>query len=55
MDLKKRIQKVHSTAYDYDSALKRINRSQAEVDQLRKMVENEKLIPDNLSDKQVRE
>lgn len=47
------IEAVLARAFDYDEALKKIERSEEEIDQLRKLVANEKSIPKCVTDKHV--
>jgi hypothetical protein len=51
MDLDSRIKVIHERAFDYESTLKNLNRTQDEVDTLRKLVLD--FIPQFLSDKYV--
>lgn len=51
MDLDTRIKAIHARAFDYESTLKNLNRTQDEVDTLRKLVFD--FIPQFLTDKYV--
>lgn len=53
MSLKLTIDQVLAKAFDSDAALKRINRTAHEIDQLRDLVEHEKWIPHCVTDKHV--
>lgn len=53
MDLEKQIEKVLEKAFDYNEAIKRINRSEDEVNQLRDLVRQDKKIPPCVTDKHV--
>lgn len=52
-DLEKQINKVLESAYDYKAALKRINRTEDEISQLRELVRSDKKIPPFVTDKHV--
>ena len=53
MDLEKQIEKVLEKAFDFKEAIKRINRTEDEVDQLRDLVKKDKKIPPCVTDKHV--
>jgi hypothetical protein len=53
MTAKPTIESVLVRAFDYNKALKSINRSKDEISQLRKLVDNEKWIPRCVTDKHV--
>lgn len=53
MDLEQRIEKVLESAFDYSDAIKRINRSEDEVSELRDLVRNDEKIPPCVTDKHV--
>lgn len=48
-----KIDKVLARAFDYDAVFKKINRSEAEVNQLRKLVDEDKSIPPCVTNKHV--
>ena len=48
-----RINDVLARAFDYDEAIKRHNRTEAEMDELRKLVIHEKTIPKCVTNKHV--
>lgn len=53
MTAKSTIETVLARAFDYNTALKIINRSEDEISKLRKLVQNEKWIPHCVTDKHV--
>lgn len=53
MTQKPTIETVFVKAFEYEPALKRINRSDDEISQLRKLVKSEKWIPQCVTDKHV--
>lgn len=55
MSVKPTIESVLVKAFDFNSALKRTNRSEIEVSQLRNLVKNEKWISQCVTDKHVRQ
>lgn len=52
-NLEQQIEKVFQKAFDYKEAIKRINRTEDEVNQLRELVKKDKKIPPYVSDKHV--
>lgn len=51
MDLDTRMKKIHDRAFDYEITLKNLNRTQAEVDTLRRLMFE--FIPQFITDKHV--
>lgn len=53
MTLQARIDQVLSQAFSYEEALKMHDRSEADIDELRKLVANDKTIPNCCTDRHV--
>jgi hypothetical protein len=53
MSVKTKLDRFLENAYDYKQAIKRINRTEDEINNLRELVINEKWIPPVLTDKHV--